>query len=94
MKLTITEHEFGSRDGTGTSRCKHCNSIIGIGLGSDFVFPCNERFNEKQFQSWIYLHNYSKMNDKEYVKRYTSDIISKKNLLKAYKQTIHESINY
>ena len=92
MELNIVEHEFGSRDGTGTSRCKHCNSLIGIGLGSDFVFPCNERFNDKQFASWLNLHNYSKVNDKEYVKRYTDDIISKKDLLERYKQTINESI--
>ena len=92
MKLNIVEHEFGSRDETGTSVCKHCHSVIVIGLVSDFVFPCNERFNDRQFASWLNLHNYSEVNDDEYVKRYTSDFISKKDLLERYKQTINESI--
>ena len=94
----IIQHSWHKTD-CGGQRCDFCNSYVGIGMGSDFVWVCNPRFDEDKFQKWLNFKNFSKYTPKlkngkpskieRYIRRFSkNEIFTRTQLLREYKQLI------
>jgi hypothetical protein len=75
------KHEWKST--TEGEYCLHCNSRTGIGFYS--IISCTPRFNEEAFQNYLNFKNLSKINDNEFVRRFSNKTFLKKEVVKNFK---------
>jgi hypothetical protein len=99
----IIEHSW-HKTAYGGEICEFCGSNVGIGMGSDFVWKCKPRFDEKKFQNWLNFKNFSKYEIRlkkryihyskieRYIKRFSNDeILTRTQLVKQYKKLMQKN---
>lgn len=87
--VLIVKHIWKSTPCSG-ERCMICNSYIGVGMGTDFVTSCHSRFDDDKFDRWLEFKNYSMVKSKSkiirYVRRFSSEVKTRNQLMKIYLQ--------
>ena len=91
--MNIREHEFNQWDSTGTVRwCVHCNIPLTWSQEGGHLPQCIERFDLKAFQKWLDYHNYSQIDPNTFIRRYSSDEISRDDIMKMYEKAWTERL--
>lgn len=78
----MRKHEYVPTN-TGT-RCLHCNSFTTV--GDYFEYECKLRFNTVDFQRFLDFKNLSRLNSKEFIRRFSNDTFLIADIKKDFKK--------